>query len=261
MKKANKMVGMLLAVTVLLMLFYGCTAQVQVTSAPTEIIQAEGETGTPPESTQSQEAQETPQSTSTSDDHWAQMQTATLQYPSSNDEWKYNVYDCYAELTEYTGPVFEGTLVIPEEIDGLPVWSIDTDGEGISSSLTDIELPECLLYIGEDAFVSSHCLEKINLPEGLKVIEKQAFWCCYDLTEITIPASVERIGYEAFYGCNYDSKTNSTYGLDITVLSMSAELGDDFISRASQVFGYAGSTIAQYCAENEIDFHVIEQAE
>lgn len=254
MKKARKVVSVFLTV-MLLALSCGCTAQVQVTSTPTETIQAQEETSTQPESAQTQEPS---QSATSSDDRWAQMQAATLQYPSSNDEWEYNVYDCYVELTDYTGSAFEGTLVIPEEIDGLPVWSINTKGNGISNFLTDIELPKSLLYIGEGAFVSTSYLENINFPDGLKVIERQAFMHCLDLTEITIPASVEKIGYEAFWGCNFDGKTLSQKGLDVTMLSMNAELGDDFISRASRVSGYAGSTMAQYCAENGIDFQVIE---
>ncbi len=160
-----------------------------------------------------------------------QMENAVLQYPGENDEWKYNVYDCYVELTKYKGPVVE-TLVVPAEIEGLPVWKCDllihasvsfndtyyvqglskTDIETIKENveagawtdspyerivaaqeIKEIELPSCLLWIAPYAFCGCTNLSKINLPEGLYYIGDYAFSRCKSLAQIEFPKSLKVI--------------------------------------------------------------------
>ena len=55
-----------------------------------------------------------------------------------------------------------------------------------------------------DYYVFDACtsLSNINLPEGLKTIRENAFRGCTSLEKITIPESVEFIDDNAFNGCN-----------------------------------------------------------
>ena len=69
----------------------------------------------------------------------------------------------------------EAEIVIPENIEGLPVTAI-----------------------GEEAFYQNPC-RSVILPETLRTIESSAFYCCYYLEEIRIPAAVTEIGSGAFF--------------------------------------------------------------
>lgn len=58
------------------------------------------------------------------------------------------------------------------------------------ATITEIQLPETIEYIGESSFTMCKNMIKINLPNGLKEIAAKAFWGCYNLTQLIIPASV-----------------------------------------------------------------------
>lgn len=173
--------------------------------------------------------------TADSDSKIEQMENAVLQYPGENEEWKYNVYDCYVELTDYKGPIVE-TLVVPAEIERLPVWkyslkSIDntdlkTDDSGyvslrfdvaatyatykdsdsispyfklfLSQKLKTVELPSCLLSIAPYSFFGHKNISKINLPTNLHYIGEYAFAKCESLTQINIPDFIETIEQGTF---------------------------------------------------------------
>jgi hypothetical protein len=67
-------------------------------------------------------------------------------------------------------------------------------------SLPEIELPETLEVIGENAF--AFCgLRSLKLPTTLKLIEDNAFMKCEHISFVGIPNSVVAIGEKAFYGC------------------------------------------------------------
>lgn len=229
---------------------------------------------------------------SDADSKMEQLLNATLQYPSSNDEWEYNVYDCYVELTKYTGQAKEA-LTIPAEIDNLPVWSINTgkiyadrDDDKNNSFLTAVEFPDCLLFIGNSVFENCNItslnipnslysigdnafhqcgnLSSLTLPDGLKTIGESAFETIkFDSVEdpvIVIPASVERIDKWAFNGI-YRLTTNPGmhYGYEVVVQNANTQLEDKCFNDATKIHGHAGSTAAQYCAEHDIDFVLIKE--
>ena len=73
----------------------------------------------------------------------------------------------------------KGELVIPEQIQGLPVTSI-----------------------GYGAFRDCRNLTSITIPNGVTSIDHRAFDGCRSLTSITIPDSVTSIGINAFDSCS-----------------------------------------------------------
>jgi len=108
------------------------------------------------------------------------------------------ITDCYFEA--------EGELVIPAEIEGLPVTSIGRSvwGGAFSGceSLTSITIPDSVTSIGDEAFRYCTSLTSITIPEGVKSIGPWAFYGCSSLTSITIPEGVKSIGDGAFQSCS-----------------------------------------------------------
>ena len=135
---------------------------------------------------------------------------------------------------DYTKKDF-GDLVIPAEVDGIPVTAIAENGfagNTISGTITlpetlveirsmafytvpftgNLVLPDSVTTIGENAFQSCKKMTgELSLPDGLVTIGEGAFGNCTGITGVlTMPDSVETIGSRAFYKC-----TGLT-GLEIT---------------------------------------------
>ncbi len=81
------------------------------------------------------------------------------------------------------------------------VTSIGDNAFNSCSSLTTVSLPEGLESVGDHAFSSCYSLTSVSLPEGLESVGDSAFSGCYSLTSVSLPASLKRIGDGAF-GCN-----------------------------------------------------------
>lgn len=72
---------------------------------------------------------------------------------------------------------------------------------GDCTKLTDINLPDGLLSIGDFAFGNCHALKEIKIPDSTETIGNEAFYYCTSLEKIEIPSTVTTIGYRAFYRC------------------------------------------------------------
>ena len=70
------------------------------------------------------------------------------------------------------------SVVIPAEIEGLPVKEI-----------------------GRDAFRGNETLKRVTIPDSVQVIYASAFNGCTALESVTLGNSVQEIGIAAFYGC------------------------------------------------------------
>lgn len=68
-------------------------------------------------------------------------------------------------------------------------------------SLTKIDLPNTLTYIGREAFYSCRNLMEINIPRGVVDIKSGTFAFCLNLKNINIPTTVVTIGNYAFNNC------------------------------------------------------------
>lgn len=209
------------------------------------------------------------------------MSIAVLQYPSQNDEWKYNVYDCYVEITGYIGENTD-TLIIPDEIESLPVWSYNPEliiskiGETtLKNTVKSIIFPSNLLVIGEHSFSGFTNIKNITLPNDIIEIGKNAFYGCESLGDVSIPETLKRIGDGAFYGCSSLKQivlplsveqlgngtfdyTNNNDGIELTVYNSEMAFGTYGSGVFNVIKGYAGSTAAQYAAKGNIKFEVLE---
>lgn len=127
-------------------------------------------------------------------------------------------------ITGYTGTSSE--IVIPEEIDGIPVTEIGLYafsemesivhvsfpatlkkiGNGAFRKCRNLEgeliVPDSVEYIGVDAFNQCTSLTSLSLGNGVKTIEGYAFYGCIGLTgELVLPENLEKIGEAAFRDC------------------------------------------------------------
>ncbi|MBQ7003335.1 MAG: leucine-rich repeat protein [Oscillospiraceae bacterium] len=120
--------------------------------------------------------------------------------------WKYE--NCGDYITITGGDVNASTLIIPEEIDGLPVTCIDSCAFEQYTALTSVVIPDSVTTIGESAFAECGNLVTVVLPEGVEAILGSTFYGCTSLSNITLPDTVTSIGNFAFYNCaSMDSLT------------------------------------------------------
>ena len=126
-------------------------------------------------------------------------------------------------ITSYVfGP--GGDIVIPAELDGVPVSGIADDvfedtrniesvtiSEGITAigdyafgncfHLSDLAFGDAVKTIGDYAFSVCPSLSSLTMGNSVETIGNGAFSGCKSLTSVTIPPSVKTIGEEAFTGC------------------------------------------------------------
>ena len=96
----------------------------------------------------------------------------------------------------------KGELVIPEQIQGLPVTSIRDSAFSTCKRLTSITIPGSVTSIGNKAFDRCFSLTSLTIPDSVTSIGDLAFSNCIGLSSITIPDSVTSIGDTAFLGCD-----------------------------------------------------------
>ncbi|MBQ7098655.1 MAG: leucine-rich repeat protein [Oscillospiraceae bacterium] len=112
----------------------------------------------------------------------------------------YQVYTDHVEITDYTGDAAE--LVIPAEIEGLPVTVIEYSAFDSCHSLTSIVLPDSITYIGSFAFCHCENLTNIDLPDDVTFIGNWVFTGCESLTSIVLPDGITSTGESAFSECS-----------------------------------------------------------
>ena len=93
---------------------------------------------------------------------------------------------------------------------------------GFMPYLTNVELPDTVETIGDEAFMATN-IENMVLPESVEKIGKSAFYTCFNLKKIYIPESVKTIDGSAFDGC---SKELEIYGHKGTVAERFANVNN-----------------------------------
>jgi|GEM_PF-4772120 len=135
------------------------------------------------------------------------------------NNYEYVVEDNMVEISAVSGS--NSDLVIPSEIEGLPVTSIASEAfqsvqlnsvvigkniqtipdnafQGARIYSISFEAGSLCTAIGNEAFYRVTGLNRIVLPEGILTIGDRAFYDCASLNAVTIPDSVVSIGIRAF---------------------------------------------------------------
>ena len=118
----------------------------------------------------------------------------TLYVPASLETWN----QCAFSGNKYTTAVLE---------DGLHM--VGSYGISNNAKLTDVKMASTVQFLKNNAFSSCEALESIELPEGLLYIGDQAFQSD-PLKSITLPGSVQYVGTQAFETLKYDYSSGST---------------------------------------------------
>ena len=112
----------------------------------------------------------------------------------------YTIYNNQVTITGYTGS--ETDLVIPNQIEGLPVTEIGSGAFAHWQELKSIKIPDTVKVIGKDAFEYCIGLTSIEIPKETTKICDQAFYSCSSLANVTFHEKLTTIGQSAFYGCS-----------------------------------------------------------
>ena len=116
----------------------------------------------------------------------------------------YGVNDSNVWIFGYTG--LGGDVVIPSEIDSMPVTTIDRDAFENITSITSVTFPTSLTTIAHYAFYGCTGLANVTLPVSVTDISYGVFANCSSLTNIAI--SADNPAYYSLNGILYD-KTGS----------------------------------------------------
>lgn len=123
-----------------------------------------------------------------------------------SDEFVPSSDDCFEITGEglvFLAERYDGgaVLVIPEQIDGVPVTAIAPEGFINCQGVTTLILPDTLENIGASAFAGCADLRGIWLPDNVRSVGENAFRDCIGLEAVSVPAGTEYIGTDAFTGC------------------------------------------------------------
>ena len=104
--------------------------------------------------------------------------------------YEYWVYEDHVEITDYTGDATE--LVIPAEIEGLPVTSIWEYAFWGCDSLTEVTIPDTVQSLGDNSFSGCDALRRVTIGKRVWEIGCAAFSGCKNLTEIIFRGTAPR---------------------------------------------------------------------
>lgn len=168
---------------------------------------------------------------------------------------QYKLY-CYNCGFENSAPFYDVRSQIKSFTFGT---NVDTIPQGLCydmGELTDITIPDNVMYIEPNAFQSCSSLKSVTFSKNLECIDSYAFNNCVSLTGVILPESLNTIGHEAFMGCSEIKSItlpkNITYlgyscfgGTGITSVnwdiktckSLNSPFGDENAAITSLVFG------------------------
>ena len=109
----------------------------------------------------------------------------------------------YPSRPALANTAYEGAVVIPAYIDGLPVRKINDAAFVVCQKIGSVEIPATVREIGARAFSDCWSLSNITFAagSGLTTIGDSAFTNCISLTSITFPKTLSRLGAGCFQGC------------------------------------------------------------
>ena len=142
-----------------------------------------------------------------------------LVYVSNGSEIRINLY-------EGTNP----DLVIPSEIDGLPVTQIHPNAFKENRTITSIVLPEGMTEIPREFFSDCTKLERVSLPQSVTKIGWWAFHDTYKLKSIILHEGITELSSAAF------QRAEGLEGVIVLPKSLTT-LGDYAFSRCDKLDG------------------------
>ena len=98
------------------------------------------------------------------------------------DSVKFKEDNGIAVITDVARPDRNGNVVVPSEIKGKPVTTIESNAFSNNSKIVNVELPDTIVTIGSRAFANCKNLKTLTIPDSIKEIAQDAFIGCNNLT-------------------------------------------------------------------------------
>jgi hypothetical protein len=114
-------------------------------------------------------------------------------------DFTYEILEGQVTITAYTGS--DEHVVIPSEIEGLPVTELGRRAFRENMQVKSFVLPDNLKRIGDQCFRLCENLETIEIPAQVEKINDFAFSGCLRLSQVSLPASVTEMGAFVFLYC------------------------------------------------------------
>ncbi|AKB30298.1 Chitin binding protein [Methanosarcina siciliae T4/M] len=130
-------------------------------------------------------------------DEWVKTAYITVNTPAA-DYYTYTSSGSSITITGYSGP--GGDVIIPGEIEGLPVTAIDDSVFMGYSNMTSVTLPDNVTGIGNNAFQGCTNLTSVTFGDSITEIGSSAFQST-GLTSVVLPDSVTSMGSSVFQDC------------------------------------------------------------
>ena len=116
------------------------------------------------------------------------------------DYLTYEIVDGEVTITDCDTSI-SGELTIPETIEGYPVTRIGYFAFEYCADLTNVTIPDSVIYIGSGAFRDCTGLISVIIPRSVTSISNSTFDYCTGLTSIVLHNSITSIGDDAFESC------------------------------------------------------------
>lgn len=163
------------------------------------------------------------------------------------DSLQYSVENGAVTITGFSDDI-PSDLVIPAEINGMPVKVIGERAFDMCDKLTSVVLPDSVTTIGPSAFESCTAMTSITVPDSVESIGDYAFYDCPSLTSFKIPEGVTAIGRFTFYG----GVALTSVTIPASVTSIGNYAFDNCTSLT--ICGSKGSYAETYAKKNSIPF-------
>lgn len=98
------------------------------------------------------------------------------------------------------GSYSESELIIPHDVDGIPIKEIGRWAFREERNITSVVIPDTVEKICESAFKSTSITE-ITVPDSVKYIEGYVFADCRGLEKAVLPKNVDFLGEHLFENC------------------------------------------------------------
>ncbi|MBR5565006.1 MAG: leucine-rich repeat protein [Roseburia sp.] len=153
--------------------------------------------------------------------------------------------------TNLTWKLYEDKVLVIEGTGPMTVYDVSDPAPWSEYEFGYCVIKEGVTTIGSSAFDSCTSLEYIYMPESLIKVESYAFYGCTALKEVVFKEALTTIEESAFEKCSALEKV-SIYENATTVASSAFKKCD-----ALTIYGYKGSYIDTYAAEEGIPFEII----
>ena len=113
----------------------------------------------------------------------------------------YVILGSYYPASPAVAASYDGDVVIPAYIDGLPVRKINEAAFIACTKLRGVKIPATVREVGARAFSDCWQLTNVTFEAGVTTIGDSAFTNCASLVSITFPETLSRLGAGCFQGC------------------------------------------------------------